>query len=134
MVIASLSTLPAFIAYFAAALALAGAFLWVYMRATPWNELALIGAGNVAAAISLGGAVLGFVLPLASVIAHSSGWLDMIVWGAVALGVQILVVVVARRVCPKIGAAIEAGTVAPAAALAVASLAVGVLNAACITW
>ena len=134
MVITSLSTLPAFILYFAAALALTALFLWIYVAVTPWSEFKLIGEGNVAAAISLAGAVLGFVLPLASVIAHSVGWLDMIVWGAVALGVQLLVLVVARRIAPGLGAAIEQGKVAPATALATASLAVGVLNAACITW
>ena len=134
MVITSLSTLPAFILYFAAALALTALFLWIYVAVTPWSEFKLIGEGNVAAAISLAGAVLGFVLPLASVIAHSVGWLDMIVWGAVALGVQLLVLVVARRIAPGIGAAIEQGKAAPAIALATASLAVGILNAACITW
>ena len=134
MVFTSLSTLPAFIAYFTAACALTTLFLWIYAAVTPWSEFTLIGAGNVAASISLGGAVIGFVLPLASVIAHSAGWLDMIAWGVVAIGVQILVNVVARRIAPGLRAAIEAGKVAPAATLAVASLAVGILNAACITW
>ena len=134
MIVASLSTLPAFVLYFAAALALTGLFLWIYAAATPWSEFKLIGEGNVAAAISLAGAVLGFVLPLASVIAHAASWLDMIVWGAVALGVQLLVFVAARRIAPGLGAAIEQGKVAPATALATASLAVGILNAACITW
>jgi putative membrane protein len=134
MIATSLSTLPAFLAYFVGALALTAAFLWVYMKVTPWDELRLIGAGNSAAAISLAGAVIGFVMPLASVIAHSASWLDMIVWGVIALGVQSLVSIVARIVVPGLALGIETGKVPLAVALATGSLAVGLLNAACITW
>src|SRR5262245_24094926 len=134
MIANSLSTFPAFLAYFVGALALTAAFLWVYMKVTPWDELRLIGAGNPAAAISLGGAVIGFVMPLASVIAHSAGWLDMIVWGVIALLVQVLVYVVARIVVPGLALGIETGKIPLATALATGSLAVGLLNAACITW
>lgn len=133
-VLASLATLPSFLAYFLGALALVGIFIAIYIRVTPYSEFALIGAGNVAAAISLGGAVLGFAMPLASVIAHSVGWLDMIIWGVVALIVQILVYVVARIVAPPIAEHVKQGRVAPATALAIASLTVGLLNAACITY
>jgi len=134
MIANSLSTLPAFLAYFIGALALTAAFLWVYMKVTPWDELRLIGAGNHAAAISLAGAVIGFVMPLASVIAHSAGWLDMIVWGLIALLVQVLVYVVARIVVPGLALGIETGKVPLATGLATGSLAVGLLNAACIPW
>lgn len=134
MILHSLSTLPAFLAYFAGALALTAAFLAVYLQVTPWPEFRLIGQGNTAAAISLAGAVIGFVMPLASVIAHSAGWLDMIVWGIVALIVQCLVTLVARVVVPGLALAMETGKVPMAVALATASLAVGLLNAACITW
>jgi putative membrane protein len=133
-VLASLATLPSFLAYFVGALALVGIFVAVYVRVTPYSEFALIAAGNVAAAISLGGAVIGFAMPLASVIAHSVGWLDMIVWGLVALIVQVLVYVGARAVMPTIAEHVRQGRIAPATALAVASLTVGLLNAACITY
>jgi putative membrane protein len=133
-VLASLSTLPSFLAYFVGALALVGIFIFLYERFTPYREFDLIGAGNVAAAISLGGAVVGFAMPLASVIAHSVGWLDMIVWGVVALIVQILVYAVARMLAPMLVEHVKQGRVAPATTLAIASLTVGLLNAACITY
>ena len=47
-------------------LALTALFLAIYVRITPYREFALIRAGNVAAAASLSGALLGFVIPLAS--------------------------------------------------------------------
>jgi len=43
-------------------LVLLGAFLAVYLAVTPYNELTLIREGNAAAAISLGGAITGYVL------------------------------------------------------------------------
>lgn len=132
--LASLATLPSFLAYFIGALALVGIFVAIYVRVTPYSEFALIGSGNVAAAISLGGAVIGFAMPLASVIAHSVGWFDMIVWGIVALVVQILVYVAARMAMPAIAEHVKHGRIAPATALATASLTVGLLNAACITY
>jgi putative membrane protein len=133
-VLASLATLPSFLAYFGGALALVGIFIFVYERFTPYREFQLIAAGNLAAAISLGGAVIGFAMPLASVITHSVGWLDMIVWGVVALIVQILVYAVARMIAPMLVEHVRQGRVAPATALAIASLTVGLLNAACITY
>lgn len=44
--------------------ALCGGYIFI----TPYREIALIREGNAAAAAGLGGAILGFVLPLASTI------------------------------------------------------------------
>ena len=101
---------------------------------TPYKELALIREGNVAAAISLGGAIIGFVLPLASAIAHSVSVADMMVWGVVALVAQIVVFFIVGRVVPHFAEAIRAGRVAAATLLAALAVAVGVLNAACMTY
>jgi putative membrane protein len=68
------------------------------------------------------------------VIAHAASWLDMIVWGVIALLVQVLVYIVARIVVPGLALGIETGKLPLAVALATGSLAVGLLNAACITW
>jgi putative membrane protein len=129
-----LSTLPNFLIFFAIALAFLGLFTAVYVWVTPHKEFALIRAGNTAAAISLSGAVIGFVIPLASVIANSLNVIDTLIWGAVALVVQVLVFVVARLVAPRLPKAIEAGEIAPAWTLAAFAIAVGILNAACMTY
>ena len=55
-----LATLPNFLAYFAAAIALLAAFVAIYLYVTPYDEIRLIRNNNVAAAVSLSGAVLGF--------------------------------------------------------------------------
>ena len=61
----SLAGLPQFLLYFSLSLALLVVFLAVYLAVTPYHELTLIRQGNAAAAISLAGAIVGFVLPLA---------------------------------------------------------------------
>ncbi len=129
-----LTTLPAFLAYFAVALLLLALFLLVYVNVTPYHELALIRAGNTAAAISLSGALLGFAMPVANVIAHSDTLVDLAAWGVIAGVIQILAYLAARFALPQLNQDIPAGKVAPATFLAVVSLSVGLLNAACMTY
>lgn len=101
---------------------------------TPYREFELIKTGNPAAAWSLGGALLGFVVPLASAVINSVGFLDMLLWGAVALGVQIMVYLLVRQIFKGLAAAIEEGMAAKGTFLAACSLAVGILNAACMSY
>jgi putative membrane protein len=130
----SMAGLPNFLLYFALALVLLAVFTAVYVRVTTYRELALIRAGNIAAAISLSGALIGFVLPLASAIAHSVNPVDMVAWGAIALVVQLVVYAAVSRLVPHFREAIEAGRAAPATLLAALSVSVGILNAACLTY
>jgi putative membrane protein len=130
----SLSGLPSFLEYFTLGLVLLGVFLVLYGWATPYDERALIREGNVAAAISLGGAIVGFVLPLGSAIAHSVGVVDMVVWGVIALVVQVAVFAVVNRAVPHFAEAIRAGKTAAATLLAALAVGVGLLNAACMTY
>lgn len=129
-----LSMLPAFLSYFAVAVALIAVFLLVYVNVTPYDEIALIRQGNTAAAISLGGAMLGFAMPVANVIAHSDTLADLAAWGAIAGVIQILAYLVARFALPQLTADIPAGKVAPASFLAALSLTIGLTNAACMTY
>jgi putative membrane protein len=129
----TLSTFPNFVAYFAVGGALTALFVALYSNMTPHREIALIRAGNVAAAIALTGALVGFVIPLASVVAHSAGIIDLAVWGTVALAVQLSGFIVTRLVLPGLPHSIEAGNIASATLLAGISLSLGLLNAACMT-
>ncbi len=126
--------LPAFLSYFAAAIALLAVFLLVYVNVTPYQEFALIRAGNTAAAVTLSGALLGFAMPVANVIAHSDTLADLLAWGAIAGIVQILTYLVARFSLPHMNGDIPAGKLAPAVFLAALSLAVGLINAACMAY
>ncbi len=130
----SLAGLPAFLSYFATAIGLLLLFLAAYVFITPYREIALIREGNTAAAASLGGALLGFVLPLASAIAHSVSLIDMAIWGLIALVIQLLVYLGARLLLPGLERAIPAGQVATGVFLGALSLAIGILNAACMSY
>ncbi len=130
----SISGFPAFIIYLAVALALLAVFVSIYIRLTPHREITLIREGNVAAAISLSGAMIGFAIPLAKAIAQSANLPDMLTWAGIALVVQLLAYVVARLLVPGISHAISEGKVAQGVFLGVLSLATGVLNSACMTY
>ena len=106
-------------------------FVVLYSNLTPQQEIRLIRAGNPAAATALVGSLIGFVIPLASVIAHSAGLIDLFVWGIIALVVQIGGFLVARLVMPHLPEHIVNGNIAVAIFLAGLSLALGILNAAC---
>jgi putative membrane protein len=91
----------------------------------------LIRAGNPAAALSFGGAILGYALVLASVISGATSRGDLLIWGVIGLLVQLLVLVVARVV---LGAGLkgrmEAGQSAAGGFLGAMALAAGIINAA----
>ncbi|UZK64881.1 DUF350 domain-containing protein [Sphingomonas sp. M1-B02] len=127
-----LGALPHFLAYFAAAVGLAVAFLFLYVQITPHREIALIRDGNVAAATQLIGTFLGFSVPVAVVIAHSVSIPDMLLWGAVAALVQLAVFfLIARLLFRTISDHIADGSVASGLFVGGISLGVGILQAAC---
>ena len=64
-----------FLAYFGTSLALILAYLVVYMWVTPHNELALIKDNNTAASAAAIGSLVGFTLPLFTII-QQQGTLD----------------------------------------------------------
>ena len=130
----SLQGLGSFLAYFAGALAAEAIFIAIYMGVTPHHEMRLIRDGNTAAAVSLGGTLLGFTLPLASIIAHSVSFLDFLIWSAVALIVQIVVFLLVSFALGGVPRRIAEGNMAAGTTLATASLAIGVINAACMTY
>ena len=127
-----INNLPAFASFFVTAIMLMLVFLGIYVRITPYNELALIRAGNEAAAVSLGGAVIGFALPIAVSVAVSHNLYAMIGWGVVASVVQLLAFIAARLALPRLNESIPQGKLASGIFLASLAIGVGILNAGCI--
>jgi putative membrane protein len=123
-----------FLIYLVASLALLALAIAVYIWITPYRELALIRRGNVAAAASLSGTILGFAIPLAHAVAQSVNLAEMALWGVIALAVQLLVFFVVTRLIPDIARDIPDGKIAPGILLGALSLATGILNAACMTY
>jgi putative membrane protein len=101
---------------------------------TPYNEAKLIREGNVAAALALGGALVGYVLPLASALSNTVSLVEFCAWAALAGVIQIAAFTLVRVVAMKdVSARIEKGEIAAGLYLMSISLAVGLLNAACMT-
>ena len=132
--LASISGLGDFVVYLVTAMVLVLVFLRIYTWVTPHREIGLIRQGNVAAALSFSGALLGFVVPLASAIGHSVAWWDMVFWGGVALVIQLLSYFAVRMIFPNLSQDISQGKVAQGLVLGVISIAIGILNAASMTY
>ncbi len=124
----------AFLVAFVAAGVFTVAFKIVYQAVTPYDEAKLIREGNVAAAIALGGAVVGYVLPLASALSHTVSLMEFAAWALLAGVIQIAAFTLVRfTVLKDLIDRIEKAEVAAGVYLASISLAVGLLNAACMT-
>ncbi|MBR9859033.1 DUF350 domain-containing protein [uncultured Oceanisphaera sp.] len=134
--ITSLSGLGPFLLYFSLSILMLLLFKWLYVLVTPYDEWKLIKEEqNLAAAIALVGAFVGFSLAVASAAANSVSLLDFAVWGLIALVAQLLAFALVRLVfLPKIAARINDGQVSAGAVVGGLSVAVGLLNAACITY
>jgi len=130
----SLSGLIGFCKYFAAAIGFVVIFCQVYCWITPYDELKLVREGKVAPAISFGGALIGFILPLYSAITHSVGFIDMLIWAAVAMVVQLTVFGIVRLFFRGLVREIENDQTAAATLLAFFAAAIGLLNAASMTY
>ncbi|MBL8484174.1 MAG: DUF350 domain-containing protein [Rhodocyclaceae bacterium] len=116
-----------------AALALLATFVFVYTKVTPFDEFALIKQGHTAAALSLGGAMLGVSLTLGSSIVHGDTFMMFLIWGSAAGAVQVAAYALLSRILPHLDQALSENNVAMGAFMGAVSLVVGVLNAACLS-
>lgn len=125
------AALPHFLGYFSVAILLALVFLALYVAITPHKEFQLIKAGNNAAATQLVGTFLGFAVPMAIVIGHSVSILDMALWGAVVLVVQLVVFFIIAKLFSGIEKRIEDNCSASGIFVGGIGLGIGILQAAC---
>jgi putative membrane protein len=125
-----LSGSGAFALTFLVSLVLLAAFAALYSAITSHRELMLIRAGNKAAALSFGGAVVGFVIPVGKAVAQSTSLLDLLVWSAIAFVAQLCAYGVATLLVPHLRKSIEEDQIASGIVLTALAIAIGVLNAA----
>ena len=124
------SGLPMLLLQFVLVLALLVAGIFIYMAITPFHERELLRNGNPAAATVLGGALVALAVPLAALLATTGALLDILVWGVVAVLLQLLTVAIVSHLFRGMRVMIEAGQVAGAIPLVAAQLSIGLLNAA----
>ncbi len=87
----TLKALGDFLLYTFSSLVLLGIFGKIYQWLTPYHEGDSIKEGKVAPAIALGGALIGFTIPLLSVSYHGVNYVDFLIWAGIAGTLQIIV-------------------------------------------
>lgn len=125
-----------FALYFGISLVFLMLFKFVYTIVTPHDEWTLIKEQqNVAASIGFAGAIIGFAIALASAASNSVSLLDFATWGVIALIAQCLAFAVVRFIfMPKIVERIEQNEISAGVVLGATSIAIGLLNAACMSY
>ncbi len=134
--IASLTGLMNFSLYFFVSLVLLLTFKYVYTLITPHDEWKLVKEQkNTSAALGLAGAIIGFALALGSAASHSVSLPDFVIWAVVALVAQTLAFALVRFILmPRLVQRIEDNEIPAGIILGGTSVAVGILNAACMTY
>ncbi|CAN5537708.1 DUF350 domain-containing protein [soil metagenome] len=104
----------------------------LYALLTPHKEIKLIREGNAAAALSLGGVMVGLAIPLATSLRASVSPLEIVLWGVTTIFVQLLVFRVTDMLLKGLPERINEGEVAAAALLVGAKLATALVLAAAV--
>ena len=107
-------------------LVMLGIFGKIYQWLTPYHEQEQIKAGKIAPAIALGGALLGFTIPMLSVSYHGVNYLDFLIWAGIVGVVQIILFKILYWVIPM---QIEEDNRAIAFIYAVLAFCVGLISA-----
>ena len=126
------SGLPFLISHFFTAIVIFISGLWVYTKVTPMNELELIKGGNIAASLSFAGACVGISIPLAVCLSSSVNIVDIIVWGSIAVILQLICFKVVDFFLKDLSLRIIDGEISISIVLVGFKLSIAVLNAAAV--
>lgn len=127
-----LSGFPILILHFSVTLMMLSVGAVIYHWITPYHELDLIRGGNVAAAISYAGALIGLALPLGVCMARSVNIWDIIIWGFVTLLIQLIAYRIGDALLRDLPSRIKYGEISAATLIVGIKLAVAVINAAAV--
>lgn len=130
----SLLGLGDFAMYFGASLILVVIFKYVYAMVTPYDDWGLVKENNLAAGSALAGSIIGFSIALSGAASNSVSIVDFLVWAVVALIAQVLAYLMVRLFLPKIAERIQNGETPAGVVLGAVSIAIGLLNSACMTF
>lgn len=126
-----------FISFFLTAIALIIAFLYLYAVVTPYDDYKLIFEdNNIAAALGFGGAIIGVSIPLYSALVNSVSYTDFVIWGAIAILIQLIFALIVTRITGKysLEAKISQGVIPVGILMAFLSISIGLLNAGSMSY
>jgi putative membrane protein len=124
---------PVTLLHFAVTLVILIAAAALYIMLTPHREIRLIREGNTSAAVSLGGVLVGLAIPLAVSLKASTTLIELSLWGAATVLVQLLVFRLVDLVLHGLPKRIQDDEMAAAAMLVGAKLATAVILAAAVS-
>lgn len=127
------SGFPALALQFVVALAMLAAGVALYVLMTPMREIQLIRANNAAAALATAGAMVAMAIPLAAVIVSSVNVVDVLIFGVVALLLQLFADFITHGLLRELPQRIVKGEIAAAIILIGIKVSVALLNAAAVT-
>ncbi len=105
----------------------------LYAMLTPWKEIELIREGNAAAAVALGGVLIGLAIPLSVSLSVSTSVRDIVIWGVATIVMQLLAFRVVDMVLTGLPQRIQDGEVPAAVLLVSAKIATALILAAALT-
>lgn len=121
---------PDFLIHGGVTLALLMAGCIVHMLLTPMKEMQLIRAGNVSAGISVGAVIVGLAVPMSACLATATTVYDILIWGVVAILLQLLAFRASDLLLRDIPKRIERDEVGAALVLAGVKIAAAMIMAA----
>lgn len=124
---------PTTLAHLGVTLALLAAGATLYVLLTPWKEIDLVRQGNTAAALALGGVLIGLAAPLAVSLSVSTSIRDILVWGVATVVLQLLVFRLVDMILHGLAQRIREGQIAAAVVLVGAKLATALILSAALT-
>ena len=104
-----------------------------YVMLTPHKEITLIREGNTAAAVSLGGVLVGLAIPLAISLKASTTLIELALWGVAITLVQLLIFRLVDLILRGLPRRIQEGEMAAAALLVGAKIATALILAAAVS-
>ncbi len=104
----------------------------LYLLLSRNKEVEQIREGNVAAAVSFGGIIVGLAAPLAMSLRASTSTLELTVWGAAVVLVQLLAFWIIDSLLTGLPHRVRAGDMAAAALLVAAKLSAALILAAAV--
>lgn len=137
MTLITLDSILSFLAHLGTGFGLILAGLVVFALTTKYSERKLIKAGNIAVALKLWGKALGLAIVIYTVWSNSVNLLDAFIWGLVGIFAQVLAFWTFEYVLTpgvNLEKEVENGNMAIGFSLFSASLVVGIIVAASLTY
>ena len=128
-----LSGLPLLLMHFGVTLIMLALGIVIYVIVTPYNEVGLIKKGNPSAALSFSGALIGMAVPISVAMAGSVNIMDIVVFGAVAIILQLLAYRITDLLLRELPRRIENNEISAAITMVGIKISISLVNSAAVS-